>query len=189
MRFMICLDWMHSAIGKVIWNVFYSCDKHKARWITAKRSSWYEITLSYKLEFGRKFSFVTMLLKRCDKNKIVCSAYPSLASHKCQLQWKGSSPGKAQGEWECNGQCWLPGSANQWDCSNPWREQSITGLSRSFSLSFTLGTQLAQVYIQNLTLTVLRHWTFPTALRAYFRDKIPTGGHAAIFCLFCFLYS
>lgn len=137
MRFMIFLDWMHSAMGKVIWNIFYSCNKHKAGWITAKRGSWYEITLSYKLEFGRKFSFVTMLLKRCDKKRIVCSAYPSLTRHKCQLQWEFPL-GRHQGDWECNGQRWLPGSANQWDCSNPWREQSITRLSQSFSLSYSL---------------------------------------------------
>lgn len=137
MRFMIFLDWMHSAMDRVIWNIFYPCNKHKAGWITAKCGSWYEITLSYKLEFVRKFSFVTMLLKRCEKKKIVCSAYPSLTRRKCQLQWEFPL-GRHQGDWECSGQRWLPGSANQWDCSNPWRAKhhpAFSELLPSYSLS------------------------------------------------------
>lgn len=173
MRFMIFLDWMHSAMDRVIWNIFYPCNKHKAGWITAKCGSWYEITLSYKLEFVRKFSFVTMLLKRCEKKKIVCSAYPSLTRRKCQLQWEFPL-GRHQGDWECSGQRWLPGSANQWDCSNPWRAKHHTAFSELLPFLHTLGTQPAQVHMQNLTLTMLRHWTFPTALRTHFLDKTST---------------
>lgn len=179
MRYMIFLDWMHSAISKVTWNIFY-CNKHKAGWITAKCGSWYEITLSYKLEW-MKIYFCNNATKAMWQKKIVCSAYPSLTSHKCQLQWEFSL-GRHQGEWECNGQCRLPVSANQWDCSNPWRAKHHRAFLELLPFLLTLGTQPAQVHMQNLTLSMLRHWTFPRALRAHFQDKIPTGGYAAIFC-------
>lgn len=187
MRFMICLDWMHSAIGNVIWNVFYSCDKHKAGWITAKRGSWCEITLSYKLEFGRKFSFVTMLLKRCDKKKIVCSAYPSLISHKCQLQGKEFPLGRPEGSGSAmanagclgqltNGTAWTPGESKA--------SQGFLGASPFLSL-------LARS--QHRSTCGTWRWPcsgtgpFPTALRAHFQDKIPTGGRAAILFVLLFI--